>query len=315
MSKHFFLWRLLLSLCMICFAGLALPVQAAPTVVIVSSERSPAYVEAAEALVSELESRGLSRYEMLQVTVGELAAAGPLAPRLFVALGSAAANALAKSELRTPVLCTLLPRSSFERALQASGRKSSPQFSALYLDQPLSRQLELIRLALPEARRIGVLWGLESQSQAAALKSQAQARGLEVVEATVGRDESLFPNLKRVLEDADVLLAQADPLVYNSSNIQNILLASFRAKLAMVAFSPAYVRAGALLALHVTPAQIGVQAGVLSWGVLQDKALSATPLYSRDFSVAVNEHVARSLGLSLDGAALRARLLRREGAP
>ena len=104
-------------------------------------------------------------------------------------------------------------------------------------------------------------------------------------------------------------------MFYNSSSIQNILLASFRAKIPMVAFSPAYVRAGALLALHVTPTQIGVQAGAISWGVLQDKALSATPLYSRDFSVAVNDHVARSLGLSLDGAALRVRLLRRESLP
>jgi ABC-type uncharacterized transport system substrate-binding protein len=112
-----------------------------------------------------------------------------------------------------------------------------------------------------------------------------------------------------------VLLAVADPQVYNSSSIQNILLASFRAKVPMVAFSPAYVRAGALLALHVTPTQLGQQAGVIAWGVLRDKALSPIPLYSRDFSVMVNEHVARSLGLSLDGAALRERLQRREVGP
>lgn len=288
---------------------------AAPTVVIVSSERSAAYVEAAEALVDDLERGGLSRYEMLQVTAAELAAAGPLTPRLFVALGSEAANVLARAEPRAPVLCALLPRSSFERALLASGRKSSSQFSALYLDQPLGRQLELIRLALPAARRVGVLWGPESQAQAPALKALAQARGLELVEATVGGKESLFPGLKRVLEDADLLLAVPDPQVYNSGNIQNILLASFRAKVPLAAFSPAYVRAGALLALHVTPTQIGLQAAAIARGVLQGKMLSATPLYSQDFTVAVNEHVARSLDLTLEPEALRARLRRREGAP
>lgn len=304
---------LLLSLWLLLMAGVG--AFAGPAVVIVSSERSPAYVEAAEALVSELQRLGLSRYDMLQLTAAEWSASGPLTPKLFVSLGSVAADLLAKAELRAPVLCTLLPRSSYERILLSHGRRSSAQFSALYLDQPLSRQLDLIHLALPEVRRVGVLLGPESQTKVPALSTLAPFRGFQMVVTNVGRDDQLFPALKRTLEDTDVLLAIADPLVYNSSSIQNILLASFRAKVPLVAFSPAYVRAGALMALHVTPAQIGVQAGILSWGVLQDKALPSSPIYSRDFSVAVNEHVARSLGLSLDAVALREQLLRKEPAP
>lgn len=288
---------------------------AAPTVVIVSSERSVAYMEAAEALVGDLERGGLPRYEMLQVTASEFAALGPMAPKLFVALGTEAASALSKVEWRAPVLCTLLPRNSFERVLMASGRKSSSQFSALYLDQPWSRQLDLVRLALPNARRLGVLWGPESQVQAPALRALVRARGVELVEATIGQNELLFPSLKGVLETSDVLLAVADPQLYNSGSIQNILLTSFRARVPLVAFSPAYVRAGALLALYVTPAQIGLQAAEIARGALQGKVLSPTPSYSQDFSVAVNEHVARSLGLTLDAEALRDRLRRRESAP
>jgi ABC-type uncharacterized transport system substrate-binding protein len=306
---------LICSLFLLLWVGVRAYAAPAPLVVIVSSERTPAYVEAAEALVSELERGGLSRYNMLQLDAGELAAAWPLSPKLFVTLGSVAANALALSTTQSPVLCTLLPRSSYERVLQASGRKSSAQFSALYLDQPLSRQLELIRLALPTARRVGVLWGPESQTNAVALKTYVQSSGLVLVEATVGRDEQLFPSLKSVLEEADVLLAVADAHLFNSGSIQNILLASFRARVPLVAFSPAYVRAGALFALHVTPMQIGLQAAAIARGVLQEKTLSATPLYSRDFSVTVNEHVARSLGLTLDADSLRERLLRRELTP
>lgn len=305
--------RSLLLSCWLCCC--AVSTAQAVTVVIVSSERSPAYAQAAQALVSELERNGGSRYEMLLLTATEFAGAGNLRPKLFVALGAQAAQALAQAALPAPVLCALLPRSSFERVLRSSGRKASSQFSALYLDQPLSRQLGLIQLALPEARRIGVLWGQESQAQASALNALAQARGLSLLAASVEQDEKLFPALKAVLQDADVLLALADPQVFNSSSIQNILLTSFRAKVPLVAFSPAYVQAGALLALHVTPEQIGQQAATLAAAVLQGKALSATPLYSQDFSVAVNEHVARSLGLMLDAAALRTRLLRAEAAP
>lgn len=288
---------------------------AAETVVIVSSERSAAYLETAQALVGELERAGVARSEVQLLTVSEWSALRPLSPRLFVTLGAEAAGALAKVELRAPVLCTLLPRSSFERVLRESGRKSSSQLSALYLNQPLSRQLELIRLALPTARRIGVLWGPESSAQAPLLKTLVQAASLELVEATVGPEESLFPALSRVLESADLLLAVADPQVYNSNSIQNILLASFRARRPLLAFSPAYARAGALFALHVTPTQIGLQAATLARAVLQGKTLPATPVYSQDFQVAVNQHVARSLGVTLDADALRQQLRRGEGAP
>lgn len=307
-------WRVLIFSLWLGWAG-GMGAYAAETLVIVSSERSAAYMEAAQTLLGELERSGVARSDMLLLTASEWSELRTLAPKLFVTLGAEAANALAKAELRAPVLCTLLPRSSFERALQQSARKSSSRFSALYLDQPLSRQLELIRVALPTARRVAVLWGPEPQAEAPVLKALAQANGLELVEASVGHDESLFPALKQILEEADLLLAVPDPEVYNSNNIQNILLTSFRARVPMLAFSPAYVRAGALLALHVTPTQIGQQAATLARAVLQGKALPATPVYSQDFQVAVNQHVARSLGLTLDADALRLQLRRSEGAP
>lgn len=277
-------------------------------VVIVSSERSTAYVEAAEALVAALESGGLARRDVLQLTAAELAAAGALTPRLFVALGTEAAGLLARSGTRAPILCTLLPRASFERIMQDSGRRASTQFSALYLNQPLGRQLDLIGLALPQARRVGVLWGPESQLQAGHLQLAAHARGVQLVSARVGPGEPVFPGLKSVLDEADVLLAVADPRLYNASSLQNILLASFRARVPMVAFSPAYVRAGALLALHTTPAQMGRQAAGLVRQVLAGKALPASPQYPQDFSISVNEHVARSLGLALEPDSLGERL-------
>jgi ABC-type uncharacterized transport system substrate-binding protein len=291
------------------------PVHATTLVVIVSSERSPAYVEAAEALVSELERQGVSRFEMRQQTALEFQKDGAGTPRLLVALGALAAQAVAKTEPRYPVLCALLPRTSYESVLQETGQRSSAQFSALYLDQPLSRQLELIRVALPAAKNVGVLWGPESKSKEPFLKALAATKLLSLVEGRVSGDSFLFPQLKKVLADADVLLALADQQVFNPQTIQNILLASFRAQVPMVGFSPAYVRAGALLAIFSTPEQIGRQSAALAKDVLQGKGLPATPLYPSNFSVMVNDHVARSLGLSLEPSTLTARLKSAESAP
>jgi putative ABC transport system substrate-binding protein len=297
---------LLIGLWLFVFAGFS--AHANTTVVIVSSEASPAYVDAAQAMVNELERGGISRYDMLQLTALEFSKTAPMSPKLFVALGVEASRVLAKAEVQAPIFCTLLPRSSFERVLQESARQPSTQFSALYLDQPLSRQLDLIRIALPAVQHVGVLWGPESKRQETELKVLARAKGFELSDATVTASDLLFPSLKKVLVGADVLLALADPQVFNSNSVQNILLSSFRAKVPLVAFSPAYVRAGALFSLAATPAQMGQQAGSIALGVLQGKALMALPVYSRDFSVTVNEHVARSFGLKLDAAVLTTRL-------
>ncbi len=302
-----------LALWLTCLVGTG--VAAASTVVIVSSERSSTYTEAAEALVAGLERGGVARSDVQQMITSEWAESGDRSAKLIVTLGFEAAHALATSDVRIPVLCALLPKSSFERILRFSGRKVTSQFSAIYLDQPLNRQLELIRHALPTAKKVGVLWGVESQIQMASLRALASSSGLQLVEASVVATQPLFPDLKRVLDDADVLLALADPTVFNGNTIQNILLASFRARVPMVAFSPAYVRAGALLALYVTPAQVGQQVASVVRGVLQGKSLPPVPLYAQNFSVAVNEHVARSLGLSLDANQLTNQLVAREGPP
>ncbi len=277
------------------------------TVVIVGSERSMPYQEAADALLGELERNGVPRKNVLQITPGEMGTARELTPRLFITLGADAAMAVARAEPRAPVLCTLLPIESFERVKRDSGRKSTVPLSAIYINQPLTRQLDLVRLALPEVGRVGLILGEESQGQIPAVELAAQSRAIKLVTAFVAPGEPVFKGLKKILEEADILLALPDQQIYNSNSIQNILLASFRARVPLIAFSPAYVRAGALLAVHSTPTQIGLQAAGIARAVLQGKAL-APPQYPAEFSVSVNEHVARSLGLSLDATALSERL-------
>lgn len=283
-------------------------------VAIVSSERGGAYSEASEALRDELANAGVARAQVLELTLSELAVADLPRVRLIVALGAAAALALARIRPEAPVLCALLPRMSFERIIRDSAGNASIRFSALYLTQALTRQFDLIRLALPKVRRVGVLLGNESRAMEAELKEVAQSRGFKLVSAYAKPEEPLFRGLKNILEETDLLLALPDPQIYNSNTIQNILLTSFRVQVPMMAFSPAYVRAGAVLAVYSTPAQIGQQAGVLASGVLQGRPLGL-PQYPRNFTVGVNEHVARTLGLDLDSEALAQGLRRLERTP
>ena len=285
-----------------------------PVVVVVISERSASYLEAADALTAELERAGLPRADIALVTSGEYSAGAPanVSPSLLVAVGTGAANLLAAKDSRIPLIATLLPASSFEQIVLATGRKPSATFSAVFLSQPFSRQLDLIRLALPEARRVGVLWGPDSQTQAPALQAAIQARGLQLVAGVVGPGEPAYPALQKVLEDADLLLAVANPQIYNSASIQNILLSSYRSKVPFIGFSPSYVQAGAVFAVYSTPAMIGRQTAMMARSILQGRGLPALPQYPQEFNVSVNDQVARSLGLKLDAGLLNERLRQME---
>lgn len=288
----------------------------AASVVIVSSERSAGYTDAASALVGELERTGVPRSDILLLLGPEsagVAVAGEAAPRLFVTLGADALKQMLARDVRVPVLAALIPRSSVERVRKESSNKITA-VTALYLDQPFGRQLDLLRLALPAAKRIGVLWGTESVQQQPLLVSALTARGLSLVSGSVALHGSLFGGLKTVLNDADVLLAVADPQVFNSATISSILLSTYRERTPVLAFSPAYVKAGALLSLHTTPEQVGVQAATMARTLLQAGALPPTQ-YPADFSVNVNEHVARSLGLTLNAVTLTDSLRRMDKRP
>ena len=292
--------------------GLLSPAHAFP-VCVISSDKAPAFQEAADSLVQELVRGGMARQDIALLSTADLAEPGRTCAdtRLIVTLGTDALRQVGSRNMKTVVMAGLIPRIAFERVLQDGSRKNPYPIAALYLDQPLGRQLDLLRLAMPAARRIGVLWGPESVLQQPMLAAMLAARGLELSEGTFTEGQPLIGPLRAALLDADVLLAMADGSAFNPSTASNILLTSYRAKTPVMAFSPAYVKAGALLSVHSTATQAGVQLAAMASQFLQTNALPASQ-YPQDFSITVNEYVAHSLGLELDAKVLVTRLRRLE---
>ncbi|MEN9437714.1 MAG: hypothetical protein RIR09_2369 [Pseudomonadota bacterium] len=306
---HFLAW-------VACLWCIAFGVQAAG-VVVVLSESSAGYVQVRDAVVAELERAAVPTSDLRVVLATDLGAMDNAAaeqPRLWLTLGGEALTRVLARGPRVPVIAALIPRVGFERILAQAPRKVSQLVSALYLDQPFGRRLNLLRMVLPSSRRVGVLWGPESVALQRSFTTALQTHGFEPVYGMVATESELFSGLKQALDDVDVLLAVADPLVFNSATVSNILLATYRSKIPVFAFSPAYVKAGALLSLYSTPSQMGVQAAAMVRMVLQGSAVPPSQ-YPSEYVVGVNDYVARSLGLVLDGVALSDRLHRTEKLP
>ena len=217
---------------------------------------------------------------------------------LVIALGVKALTACANLKVTTPVLGVFIPMPAFNNLLIRSKRDLG-DFSAIALNQPFSRQFNLVKNVLPEARKIGVLLGPTSSQYAELIKEEGEEAGLSIKEENVYLEADLIPKLNEALATSDALLAVPDPLIFSRETAQPILLTSYRQQKPLFGYSQSYVRAGALAAVYSSSKQIAKQAAEIALASQKDANLLPPPQAPKYFSIIVNYQVARSLNLVL----------------
>lgn len=289
---------------------------AATVVTLVLSDSTPLYADAAQAMSAELTADERAWQVRVQ----------PLSERkrsdsedLVVPLGLNALRSVLAEPANTPVWSLLVPRLSFEQVASAhlSSQSASRRrpVSALYLDQPLSRQIQMLQTALPRAKRLGVLLGPTSAALLEPLRSAAGEARLDVVSEDVRQAGDLIPALGQLRGRVDALLMLPDPVVMNRGTLRTLLLHTYQLQLPVAAYSIQLIEAGAMLALYASPSQIGQEAGVRlrqAWSN-GDRRLPP-PDYPDSFDVAVNRSVAQGLDIRVaTGEVIRQRLNRDTG--
>jgi ABC-type uncharacterized transport system substrate-binding protein len=303
LCKHRRLWAWLIAMVLLPLPGHA------SSVLLLASRSGGAYDDVIEGIKTEVARSADLRVQYLSGSAANWKPAE--STNLVVAIGvDAATAAIQGAEPGTAVLCVLIPRIAFDAL--SGGKKDNRKISAIYLDTPPQRQLELIRLLLPQARNVGVVLGNVSLRDKDTLKAAARDRGLTLQSDYAPRDSELYPTLKSVLAESDVFLAVPDPVVINAATAQNVLITAFRSQVPVIGYSASYVKAGALASVYSSPQQIGLEAGQIIKAQQRTNALPA-PKYPRYFSVGVNASLMRTMGLpAADEQALEQRLLKAE---
>jgi ABC-type uncharacterized transport system substrate-binding protein len=234
------------------------------------------------------------------------------APRVIVTLGVAAMNSMIQVAAwsKVPVVALLVPRANLEKLADAGHGR----VTGVYFDQPFVRQMQFLRLAMPDRRRVGVLLGPGSSRYQGEIRQAVRRAGLEDVFQSVADREDLSPRLRDILAKSDVLLAVPDAVVHNNHTARHVLLASYRQGVPVVGYSSSFVKAGAAAALVSTPEQIGRQGAALAATLLAGGELPE-PMPPEDFEVMVNASVSRSLDLALDAEVLTRKLGAGRGSP
>ncbi len=167
---------------------------AAPQVLVVLSESGGAYREVTETLRTALREQGAVN-TLSTVQVDELSNNVVAEADILVAVGVRAMEALAQDSIvagNRPTLNILVPRQNFE-SLRARLKLDTRMFTAIYLDQPLSRHLRLIKQILPSRSRVGVVLSVATQERIKTL--QHAAREQHWFSAAKSRD---YPKIRRI---------------------------------------------------------------------------------------------------------------------
>jgi len=255
----------------------------------------------------------------LQVTTMSQLKAAPnlLASRtdITVAVGAAATEYLLQVlPVSRRLLATFLPESSWRRLSEQYGSRwpRRDRLSAIYVDQPLERQLALARLIMPAARTVGTVVGQATQPRLGKLAEVARKYQFELVHRSLAQLDNPVKRLQPLIQRSDIFIPLPDQAVFNRTTAKWILYIAYRQRVPLIGFSRKYVEAGAVAAVYSSPQQLGRQGGEF----LQRYNVSAGPLpkaqFPRYYSVISNRVAARSLQLLLPSDAELSRQLKEQ---
>ncbi len=223
---------------------------------------------------------------------------------LILPIGTGAAQMIEAAPGKGAVLNILTTRDAFE-AIWTAGPDRGP-VSAVYLEQPIARQIRFIQLALPRHRRCGVILGKRSRHLVEALGAAEADSRLDLSAIDLSASGKPIDGIKGVLGANDVILAIPDAEALTPNVAKWLLYMAYQKQIPVIGFSRAFVDAGALGAVYTSPEQIGRQAAeiVLRAALAAGKEKGAAavwplppPQYPEYFTIAINDSVARSLKL------------------
>jgi putative ABC transport system substrate-binding protein len=230
---------------------------------------------------------------------------------VYVTVGADAAVALLQSGSTNPAIFTLLPGQTFEQ-LQKSYPAGHTWHDAVFIDYPATTFLHLIKHAMPGKNDIGVILGPDSRHHANALEKEARKLGFNLAIETIQNENEIITALNALQGRMQVFLALPDKQVHNRRTAKTILLSTYRYNVPVIAYSQAYVKAGALAGMYADPEDMADQAARKLAGHLANTPSPPGCGNQPDtLSIDINNSVARLLARNIPDAAELERLMQK----
>lgn len=229
---------------------------------------------------------------------------------LIITLGSSAADKILEQNINKPVLCALIPQQTFHAF---NGKKPNNEpWAALLIDQPIQRQLLLIKHLFGADETVGTILGPYSAPMKKELADQSRALNQTLFIETIQSTDELIFSLNKLSMNSKVLLAIPDPVAFNKNTIRSILLSTYRHQIPVIGFSQSYVKAGAIASLHTDIPQLAQQTADITRQFFVTGKFARSYYYPTEFSISYNRMVADSLNQDLPDSEKLIQLIKRD---
>ena len=272
-------------------------------IVVVMSQGGAPYQQALAGFREQLERQGV-RAQVDVVEMGADTAEPSALPKVpgasaVLTLGARATRATVRLYPDARLIATMI--------LDAEDIAGATNAGAVVLEFPLATQMQWMQKILPRHKTVGVLFGADkSRAHIDEMRRVAAQLGLRLHAEAIAAPQDIPDALARLAKHADVLWGIPDPMVLNAQTAETILLFCMRNRIAFMAPSEVWVKAGALFALDRDYADLGAQAAELTAQVVRGAAPKSLPVATpRKVAYTVNLKAARHLRIELDPKLIR----------
>lgn len=227
---------------------------------------------------------------------------------LIVTLGPHTTERILRTNPDTPVLSALIRESFFSHLVAnlALDENFNPKkVSAIFLDQPILRQMRLVKHLLEKPKievhqDVGILLGPTQVQWQDQWHHSAEVVKVPLNMVLLNRKDNPIAALNFLLQNTKAIILLPDQNVFNRHTALGILLAAYKKQIPLIGYSRKYVRLGAIGAVYSNGKQIAHQ---IAQSLISIQQVPSYKLpgkqYPTTFSVAINYQVAKSLGLNI----------------
>lgn len=185
--------------------------------------------------------------------------------------------------------------------LVADNRRPGGSMTGVSDMSPVEAQLEMIRMVQPDIKTLGIVFsGFEQNALLIRdhMKKACDRRGIELVEAAVGRGGSVTASAMDIAGRVEALYIPTDNNIVSRAGEIAVLYA--RRGIPLYAGDAGSVSKGAVATLSPDYYYLGVRTGIMSLSILNGAAPSGTPVEKpRKTAIAVNARAAEAIGMEL----------------
>ena len=220
---------------------------------------------------------------------------------LILAIATPSAQAVANATSKIPILVTAVTDPE-DAKLVKSNKKPGTNVTGTSDLTPVKEQIDMIKKLVPNVKTVGLMYcSSETNSvyQIGLAKKECEALGLKYKEATVSSSNEIQQVAQSLVNNVQAVYIPTDNML--AAGMQTVSMVTNAAKIPIIVGESGMVKNGGLATYGINYYKLGKQTSDMAVKILTGKSKPQNmPIeYQKDMDVAVNQEVAKKIGITL----------------